>query len=119
MKTKGISDQARILHSALLQRGVEAEMERVTVANVDTPLVLPISRNSQEAENQPIRVRDRLIYTYPPQKEILGLDELQPESEARSEKTWTGSKPPEYVTDASQVFDAAQLDTTMMHKVKI
>lgn len=28
MKTKGISDQARILHSALLQRGVEAEMEK-------------------------------------------------------------------------------------------
>lgn len=95
------------------------EMERATVANVGMPLVLPVSRNSQEAENQPIRVRDRLIYTYPPQKEILGLDELQPESEARSEKTWTGSKPPEYVTDASQVFDAAQLDTTMMHKVKI
>jgi very-short-patch-repair endonuclease len=28
MKTKGISDQARLLHSALLQRGIEAEIEK-------------------------------------------------------------------------------------------
>ena len=28
MKTNGISDQARMLHSALVQRGVEAEIEK-------------------------------------------------------------------------------------------
>ncbi|MCB0102517.1 MAG: signal peptidase I [Anaerolineales bacterium] len=93
--------------------------ERAVVENVGVPVVVPISRNSQTFEDQPIRVRNRLIYTYPPQKEIWGLDEIQPESEPRSERTWTGSKPPEYVTDASQVFDEAQLDTTMMHKLKI
>jgi signal peptidase I len=69
-------------------------------------------------EDQPILIGNRFIYTYPPQKEIPGLEEMQAEP-GYHERTWTPSKPPEYVIDATEAFESSRLDATLMHKVRL
>lgn len=69
-------------------------------------------------EDQPILIGNRFIYTYPPQKEIPGLEEIQAEPGFR-ERTWTSSKLPEYVINASEAFESTRLDATLIHKVRL
>ena len=100
----------------------EAAVGEVTVptAPKNKPGWVPEARrvNVETNKDQPILVGNRFIYTYPPQKEIPGLEEIQAEP-GFHERIWTPSKPPEYVIDASEAFEPSRLDATLMHKVRL
>ncbi|MCB9110645.1 MAG: signal peptidase I [Anaerolineales bacterium] len=107
MGRKGVAADEAAAAEIPASMGTVNKPNRVKEADVEMP------------EEMPILIRNRLIYTYPPQKEIPDLDESEEKWDFQQVRTWTPSNPPEYVFDASEAFDLSRQDATLLHKVKI
>ncbi len=93
-------------------------VEELSPAREPLPVAAASSADLYE-EAQPLRISNRLIYTYPPQKEIPGLDQVHVKPASSGGITWAPSDAPEYVVDDDDTYKTADMDATLIHKLKL